>query len=90
MYLPILTLLHYFLYNMFLSLRYISFLFQSLVFPNGEPLNMILDDGGDLTNLVHTKYQQYLPGKPCQKCIARHSKFTYKHRLVCLHVTLPL
>jgi len=24
---------------------------------------MILDDGGDLTNLVHAKYPQYLPGK---------------------------
>merc|ERR1712170_59181 len=35
---------------------------QTLVFPNGEPLNMILDDGGDLTNLVHTKYPQYLEG----------------------------
>ena len=23
---------------------------------------MILDDGGDLTNLVHEKYPQYLPG----------------------------
>merc|ERR1719410_479139 len=26
---------------------------QTLVFPDGQPLNMILDDGGDLTNLVH-------------------------------------
>ena len=25
---------------------------QTLVFPDGQPLNMILDDGGDLTNLV--------------------------------------
>lgn len=32
-------------------------------FPNGQPLNMILDDGGDLTNLVHEKYPQYLKGK---------------------------
>jgi adenosylhomocysteinase len=32
------------------------------VFPNGEPMNMILDDGGDLTNLVHQKYPQYLAG----------------------------
>jgi adenosylhomocysteinase len=29
-------------------------------FPDGKPLNMILDDGGDLTNLVHDKYPQYL------------------------------
>lgn len=35
---------------------------QTLVFPDGQPLNMILDDGGDLTNLVHTKYPQYLAG----------------------------
>lgn len=35
---------------------------QTLVFPDGQPLNMILDDGGDLTNLVHEKYQKYIPG----------------------------
>lgn len=35
---------------------------QTLVFADGQPLNMILDDGGDLTNLVHTEYPQYLPG----------------------------
>lgn len=35
---------------------------QTLVFPNGQPLNMILDDGGDLTTLVHQKYPQFLPG----------------------------
>lgn len=35
---------------------------QTLVFKNGEPLNMILDDGGDLTNLVHEKYPHYLKG----------------------------
>ncbi|EPS97975.1 hypothetical protein FOMPIDRAFT_1024815 [Fomitopsis schrenkii] len=29
-------------------------------FPGGKPLNMILDDGGDLTSLVHEKYPQYL------------------------------
>ncbi|KAH9941221.1 S-adenosyl-L-homocysteine hydrolase [Epithele typhae] len=34
---------------------------QSLAaFPGGQPLNMILDDGGDLTTLVHEKYPQYL------------------------------
>ncbi|KZT68896.1 S-adenosyl-L-homocysteine hydrolase [Daedalea quercina L-15889] len=31
-------------------------------FTDGKPLNMILDDGGDLTNLVHEKYPQYLAG----------------------------
>ncbi|MBM4000884.1 MAG: adenosylhomocysteinase [Planctomycetes bacterium] len=35
---------------------------QTLVFPNGEPLNMILDDGGDLTALVHDRYPELLPG----------------------------
>lgn len=35
---------------------------QTLVFKDGQPLNMILDDGGDLTNLVHTKYPEYLKG----------------------------
>lgn len=33
---------------------------QTLVFKDGKPLNMILDDGGDLTNLVHQKYPEYL------------------------------
>jgi adenosylhomocysteinase len=32
------------------------------MFPDGQPLNMILDDGGDLTNLVHEKYPHLLPG----------------------------
>ncbi|KAG7091974.1 hypothetical protein E1B28_008363 [Marasmius oreades] len=31
-------------------------------FADGKPLNMILDDGGDLTNMVHEKYPQLLPG----------------------------
>merc|ERR1711912_135598 len=31
-------------------------------FKDGKPLNMILDDGGDLTNLVHDKYPELLPG----------------------------
>lgn len=30
------------------------------MFPDGQPLNLILDDGGDLTNLVHEKFPQYL------------------------------
>ena len=29
---------------------------QTLFFPDGQPLNMILDDGGDLTAMVHQKY----------------------------------
>ncbi|XP_063934630.1 adenosylhomocysteinase A-like [Zophobas morio] len=42
--------------------EYIWCIEQTLVFPSGEPLNMILDDGGDLTNLVHEKFPQYLQG----------------------------
>ncbi|XP_059766786.1 adenosylhomocysteinase-like [Balaenoptera ricei] len=34
---------------------------KTLYFKDG-PLNMILDDGGDLTNLIHTKYPQLLSG----------------------------
>lgn len=33
---------------------------QTLVFPDGKPLNMILDDGGDLTNMVHEKHPEWL------------------------------
>jgi adenosylhomocysteinase len=29
---------------------------QTLYFPDGQPLNMILDDGGDLTNMVLDRY----------------------------------
>ena len=35
---------------------------QTLIFPDGQPLNMILDDGGDLTNLVHEKYPEMMKG----------------------------
>lgn len=42
--------------------EYIWCIEQTLVFPDGKPLNMILDDGGDLTKLVHEKYPQYLEG----------------------------
>jgi adenosylhomocysteinase len=35
---------------------------QTLFFKDGQPLNMILDDGGDLTNLVHDKYPNLLAG----------------------------
>src|SRR5246127_1014086 len=35
---------------------------QSLFFPDGQPLNMILDDGGDLTCMVHQKFPELLSG----------------------------
>ncbi|XP_012266164.1 adenosylhomocysteinase [Athalia rosae] len=40
--------------------EYIWCIEQTLVFKDGKPLNLILDDGGDLTNLVHTKFPEYL------------------------------
>lgn len=42
--------------------EYIWCIEQTLVWPDGESLNMILDDGGDLTNLVHMKHPEMLKG----------------------------
>ena len=42
--------------------EYVWCIEQTIYFPDGQPLNMILDDGGDLTNLVHEKYPELLPG----------------------------
>jgi adenosylhomocysteinase len=33
---------------------------QTLHFPDGKPLNLILDDGGDLTAMVHQKFPELL------------------------------
>ncbi len=36
---------------------------QTLIFPDGQQLNLIIDDGGDLTAMVHSpKYRHLLPG----------------------------
>ena len=35
---------------------------QTLHFPDGQPLNMILDDGGDLTNMVFDDYPELTTG----------------------------
>ncbi|NOT01688.1 MAG: adenosylhomocysteinase [Phycisphaerales bacterium] len=35
---------------------------QTLRWPDGQALNMILDDGGDLTQLIHEKYPEMLEG----------------------------
>jgi adenosylhomocysteinase len=35
---------------------------QTLFWPDGEPLNMILDDGGDLTMMVHNRFPELLKG----------------------------
>ncbi|XP_067856223.1 adenosylhomocysteinase [Heptranchias perlo] len=40
--------------------EYIWCIEQTLYFRDGKPLNMILDDGGDLTNLVHKKHPKLL------------------------------
>lgn len=54
---------------------------QTLFFPDGKPLNMILDDGGDLTAMVHQKYPELLPGI---KGISEETT-TGVHRLVQMH-----
>ena len=33
---------------------------QTLSFPSGEPMNLILDDGGDLTAMVHNQFPEML------------------------------
>ena len=35
---------------------------QTLFFPDGQPLNMILDDGGDLTKMVLDRYPELVEG----------------------------
>jgi adenosylhomocysteinase len=35
---------------------------QTLYFQDGQPLNLILDDGGDLTAMVHNKYPELISG----------------------------
>lgn len=42
--------------------EYIWCIEQTLYFSDGKSLNMILDDGGDLTNLVHVKHPKLLQG----------------------------
>jgi len=42
--------------------EYIWCIEQTIVWPDGQPLNMILDDGGDLTRHVLDKYPQFCAG----------------------------
>lgn len=35
---------------------------QTLIFPDGKPLNLILDDGGDLTKMAHEDYPELMDG----------------------------
>lgn len=54
---------------------------QTLYFPDGQPLNMILDDGGDLTSMVHQKFPELLKGI---KGLSEETT-TGVHRLVQMH-----
>jgi S-adenosylhomocysteine hydrolase len=45
--------------------EYVWCIEQTIYFPDGQPLNLILDDGGDLTNLVHEKVPHYVPVNLC-------------------------
>ncbi|SFI20002.1 adenosylhomocysteinase [Planctomicrobium piriforme] len=54
---------------------------QSLFWPDGQPLNMILDDGGDLTIMVHEKFPELLSGI---KGLSEETT-TGVHRLVQMH-----
>jgi adenosylhomocysteinase len=42
--------------------EYVWCIEQTIFFKDGQPLNMILDDGGDLTNVIHDKYPHLLDG----------------------------
>ena len=35
---------------------------QTVFFPDGKPLNLILDDGGDLTAMIHNRFPELLEG----------------------------
>merc|ERR1711879_404406 len=42
--------------------EYIWCVKQTIFFPDGQPMGMILDDGGDLTTLVHDEHPELLEG----------------------------
>jgi len=54
---------------------------QTLFWPDGQPLNMILDDGGDLTLMVHEKYPELMEGI---KGLTEETT-TGVHRLIQMH-----
>ena len=55
---------------------------QTVIFPDGQPLNMVLDDGGDLTFLLHKpEYAEIMKGV---KGISEETT-TGVHRLVQMH-----
>lgn len=42
--------------------EYVWCIEQTIIFKGGKPLNMILDDGGDLTNIIHDRFPELLAG----------------------------
>lgn len=54
--------------------EYVWCIEQTIYFKDGQPLNMILDDGGDLTNLVHQKYPKLLAGQHTHSQKRTHTK----------------
>ena len=55
---------------------------QTLIFPDGKQLELIVDDGGDLTAMVHSeKYKHFLPG---MKGLSEETT-TGVHRLYQMH-----
>ena len=54
---------------------------QTIFFPDGQPLNMILDDGGDLTKMVHDRFPELLEG--CRGISEETT--TGVHRLYVMH-----
>jgi adenosylhomocysteinase len=42
--------------------EYVWCIEQTIIFRDGKPLNMILDDGGDLTNIIHDRFPELLSG----------------------------
>lgn len=54
--------------------EYVWCIEQTLHFKDGQALNMILDDGGDLTNMVHQKYPKLLAGRFLHAFVRRRSQ----------------
>ena len=65
--------------------EYIWCIEQTLVFRDGKPLNMILDDGGDLIKLIHDKYPQYLKGilVSVHVCNVMHASNVFYNYICC-------
>jgi S-adenosylhomocysteine hydrolase len=70
--------------------EYVWCIEQTIYFPDGQPLNLILDDGGDLTNLVHEKVPHNVPVNLCFVYGFRRIHIFLKNELgYLLYVKLP-